>query len=88
MLQNSKTALEIWKMWSWGATAEMEKLTLFDLLHEKIDGKWKKSLRPDLTRALETIWDQCFGHLGPSTSIKKLSSILDFLDLKNRFWKD
>ena len=46
----------------WGATAEMEKLTFLDLLDEKIDGKSKKKMRPDLTRALETIWDIFFDH--------------------------
>ena len=51
----------------------MEKLTLIDLVDEKTDGKSKKTLRPDLTKALETIWDTFVDHLGPSTFSKKLS---------------
>ena len=40
----------------------MEKLMELDILVEKIDGRSMILSRPDLTRALETIWDLFFGH--------------------------
>ena len=40
----------------------MEKLMELDILVEKIDGKSMILSQPDLTRALETIWDLFFGH--------------------------
>ena len=39
----------------------MEKLMELDVLVEKIDGKLMILSQPDLTRALETIWDRFFG---------------------------
>ena len=47
----------------------MEKPTFLDVLDEKIDGKSINKLRNFLTRALETIWDPFFGHLGPYANL-------------------
>ena len=50
-----------------GATAKLEKLIELDLRHSIINRKSHTKLQPDLTRALETIWDLFFDH-APLTS--------------------
>ena len=60
-----------------GATAEMEKLAELDVLVEKIDGKLMILSQPDLTRALETIWDRFFG-----PSVNKHPLLINFTKIR------
>ena len=50
----------------------METVTFLDILDEEIDEKSINLSPLDLMRALETIWDLFFGHLGYSKCLNNI----------------